>query len=274
MDSGLEFRFGVLPDALGLIPNESFDLITSFRTSDLPPMLAHFRRTRVRRAGSLSAGCPFDRLLRELPEGLVADDAWQQTAGVEGRWAGAARRMQRFDPNCQQRGDGECCIVSAMKSPLNTAAKTSYGETVFANVASAQSPVGRYGDSYENPWLVHSLVNIGYRLHSPLQLAALARQVLKGSSPTSADAGAALCILAYRAVEQADLSPAEASDVAASAVEYLKINASDPHVLRWQISLAFVLGRIWLTVGEIDRAIEWFLLHGHGQLGLLAASGN
>ncbi len=146
-----------------------------------------------------------------------------------------------------------------MKSPLNTAAKTSYGETVFANVASAQSPVGRYGESYENPWLVHSLVNIGYRLHSPLQLAALARQVLKESSPTSADVGAALCILAYRAVEQADLSPAEARDVTASATEYLKINASDAHVLRWQISLAFVLGRIWLTVGEIDRAIEWFL---------------
>ncbi len=28
VDSGLEFRFGVLPDALGLIPNESFELIT------------------------------------------------------------------------------------------------------------------------------------------------------------------------------------------------------------------------------------------------------
>jgi ubiquinone/menaquinone biosynthesis C-methylase UbiE/tetratricopeptide (TPR) repeat protein len=260
IDSGLEYRHGVLPDALSLIPNESFDLITSFRAFDLPPLLAHFRR--ILRPGGrviLSAGCPFERILRELPDGLIADNAWQQTAGVEGKWAGAARRMQRFDPNCQQRSDGECCIVAAMKSPLNVSAKTPYGETIFANVASAESPVGRYGQSYENPWLVHSLVNIGYRLHSPLQLAAMARQVLKEYSPTSADAGAALCILAYRAVEQADLSPAEASDIAAQAAEYLKTNASDPHVLRWQISLAFVMGRIWLTVGEIDRAIEWFM---------------
>jgi ubiquinone/menaquinone biosynthesis C-methylase UbiE/uncharacterized coiled-coil DUF342 family protein len=286
-DHGLEFRVGELPKALDEIPDNSFDLIASFETleqlTDPNALLAAFHRI-LRPGGRLIVSVPnkwtdetgkdpnphhlhvftWQRILGDLSRRFIVDETWQQiasgcrVAAADGKWLTGVRRLRQFDP-ASSLPDSEWCLVAAMKSPLSTTAKAPYNETVFANVAAADSPVGRYAQSYENPWLLHSMVHIGYRLHSSSQLAALAKSVLEKSSPISADAGAALCVLAYRAVERTDLSAAEAEDIATRATEYLKADPTNPHILRWQISLTFVVARIWLSIGAIDHAIEWFL---------------
>jgi ubiquinone/menaquinone biosynthesis C-methylase UbiE len=253
-DSGLEFRRGDLPAALAEIPDESFDLVVSLQKLEQPKaMLAEFRRI-LRPGGRVIVAVSnpnWAQSSRELFEGFIADGAWQQT--VE------PRRLRRFDPVLNEQCDSDWCIAVAMKSPRDPAKKDSYRETVFANAATAKSPVGRYAESYENPWLVHSMVHIGYRLRSGAQLGALAWRVIDELPPASADAGAALCIVAYRAVERIDLRFHEAQEIGGRIEEYLKVSPANPHILRWQISLTFVMGRIWLEVGEIERAIEWFL---------------
>ena len=159
-DSGLEFHSGNFPAVLAQIPDESFDLITSLQTPEQPKtMLAEFRRI-LRPSGRVIVAVSnqnWQRSSQEIYEGFIADDAWQQST--------QPRRLRRFDPLMNKQCDGDWCIAVAMKSPRDPAKKDLYRETVFANAATAPSPVGRYAESYENPWLVHSRVHIGYRLH-------------------------------------------------------------------------------------------------------------
>ena len=169
VDSRLVFRDEVLDAAIPEFTDASFDLVTALNSLDpSEAMLAGIHR--ILRPGGRAVirilNSNWQQKFRELSDRFIADDARQQSR--------PALAIGIFDPVSYQQHDSEWCIVSVMKSPRDSAGVPAYQESVFANVAMAQSPVGRYPQSYENPWLVHSMVHIGYRLHSPSQLGALA----------------------------------------------------------------------------------------------------
>ncbi|HUB26864.1 MAG TPA: methyltransferase domain-containing protein [Tepidisphaeraceae bacterium] len=282
---GVEFRTEDLLGALAAIADSSFDYIASFETlehvADPDALLAQFHRV-LRPGGRLIVSVPnewtdesgkdpnphhlhvytWQRIVKDLSRHFLVDDAWQQIASgcriarKNRQWLPGPRRLRRTDPSILP--DSEWCLLSGVKSPLNSGEAPVYRESVFANVAAASSPVARFADSYRDPWLVHTLVNIGYRMHSPAALEETARQALATLPPDSADAGAALCILLYRALQRPDFLPAQIESLSAQVDCYLQISPANPHVLRWQISLSFVMGRLRTASGQLDQAIAWY----------------
>jgi hypothetical protein len=112
---------------------------------------------------------------------------------------------------------------------------------------------------YSNPSLLKSLVSMGSRVSDLDALSAHARQVARSAAPRSVDRGAALCVLAYRALEglrnaQADLDKQLLLDVENF------VNGADHSsrgIRRWKISLSYVMGLLALQSGQTEAAIRW-----------------
>lgn len=144
-------------------------------------------------------------------------------------------------------------VLVAMRNPVG-AAKDPYRERAYDEYADVDGcHITAFRRDYDNPWLVRALVAIGMRSESPTVLEQLARDALAQSRSGSADQGAALCVLAYRLLESSATADAiraflpnlEAFDRAAD---------STPHAQRWRISNRFVLGRLWMALGDFDAA--------------------
>ncbi len=152
---------------------------------------------------------------------------------------------------------GGSLVATAIRDPLVDGQAVPYRETVFANLESAEHLSTQYARWYLNPWIVHSMVHVGYRVKSPALLAALATRLLENSPIDSADYGAALCILAYQRLEKSgDAQSLDSFDHLIGT--YLKAKSDNPHVLRWQISLTSVLAQLQLKAGHIDAARQLF----------------
>ncbi len=107
---------------------------------------------------------------------------------------------------------------------------------------------------YEHPWLIRSMIAMGQRTSSPVLLGSLAERVRALAPPGSADRGAALCVQAYRALEQ----EADADLLLAAIDEYCAGHAATPHARRWHISLRYVQGLLHLTAGARASAARAF----------------
>ncbi|AZV28307.1 hypothetical protein CT157_20575 [Pseudomonas syringae] len=114
-----------------------------------------------------------------------------------------------------------------------------------------------FAEYYENPWNVHSLVEIPWRIKKPAQLFKLSKQVLSQSSDASADQGAALAILGWQYFESE--SAAELSSWSDAVDEYLKNESSDnPHVRRWCVSLNYLQARFCHRANAGQRALKYY----------------
>ncbi|WLG88969.1 polysaccharide pyruvyl transferase family protein [Pseudomonas cucumis] len=107
---------------------------------------------------------------------------------------------------------------------------------------------------YENPWVVHSIVEIPWRVKNTKQLFKLAGQLLAQSSADSADQGAALAILGWRYFEE-DSSNIP-SDWHVAVDKYLVNERLDnPHVRRWCISLSYLQARFYQRTTMQQRSL-------------------
>lgn len=110
---------------------------------------------------------------------------------------------------------------------------------------------------YENPWIVHSVVEIPWRIKNAEQLFKLSEQILSCSSDASADQGAALAILGWRYFE-AD-SAVDLLDWSNAVDVYLKNDQSDnPHVRRWCVSLNYLQARFCHRANFQQRALQYY----------------
>jgi len=151
-------------------------------------------------------------------------------------------------------GDTEWISV-AMKDPVGCEL-IPFTETVYSTAAPPPSQLD-YAADYSNPWIVHALVTPPFRLRSPAALSELARRVIECSPEDSPDLGAALCITAYRRLDQND--PPLDEKLIEQITRYLNLRGNKPHVWRWQISLTFVLARLNQAAGDLAGAEELYL---------------
>jgi hypothetical protein len=145
--------------------------------------------------------------------------------------------------------------LSGVKDPL-AGAGVPYVEQVFPALDGAAPNAIAFGRDYEHPWAVHALVMGTFRVRSSYLLRQLAERWLGAAHPRSADAGAALCILAYRELERGGGDAGLLSRIR----EYCTGEAANPHARRWQVSLRFVQGQLHLRRGELGAAETYFRL--------------
>jgi SAM-dependent methyltransferase len=215
-----------------------------------------------------------DRLVQAVAPFMLIDQIYVQSAGGHAERFAPQRLLRNAgwpDPDAAIVSRAEWLLLSAVKDPLERC-DVAYTETVFP------APPGRvpnaiaFARDYVNPWALHAVVMGSFRVRSPHLLTALAERWLEISPPDSADAGAALCVLAYRELDaqghsQLDRSrfpvrvpgtpfslAVDSRDLVHRIRDYCARPATQPQVCRWQISLLFVLGQMHLRRGNLAEA--------------------
>jgi SAM-dependent methyltransferase len=176
-----------------------------------------------------------------------------QTAGGGMKASALRRGWNEVVPTSDDGSDPEWWIVVAMKDPLPEPS-LAYREALSAHPACSEWTVTAFERHYENPWIIRALVSRGLRATSSSLLMTLAREVFDRSTPFSADAGAALCVLAY-AYAGSKVIPGW---LTAALRSYCLAPEGNPHVERWRISNEYALARIELEAGRTVSARELF----------------
>lgn len=152
-------------------------------------------------------------------------------------------------------------IALASCNPLVVAADAGddpvpFVHPAFPLPAGTAPPVIDFGAAYDNPWLYRTMVQMGERLSDDVLLARLAEVVVGDSAPESADRGAALAVLGYRVLELR--MTAALAGLMPLIDAYCAQAATAPHVVRWQLSLAFLAGRLKELAGDSAAALGWY----------------
>jgi SAM-dependent methyltransferase len=280
----LEYQCAEPLEALRALPDNSVHFITCFdtleRAADRRALLQECRRVLTPGGrflvsvpngwedlsfGPTSEDLPFSwpTLKQAVQDQFLIEAVFQQMARGANGWAGnhqfqpSPRRLRSVSLAEAPRTEAEWWLVLGMKDPLARPV-ASYQETVFQNVADSGHVSVQYARFYQNPWLLHALVHAGYRATCPEILVACARRILDQAPPASPDAGAALCLLLYRAVEGCLTDPSDVELVCRQARNYLTLAQPNPHQLRWQISLAYALGLLEMRRGNFTAARKNF----------------
>jgi SAM-dependent methyltransferase len=260
-------------DALALLeamPANSVDVVLGFDVpndqADRARLLAQSKRALrpggrmivsvARGSGPSSQGIRAfspDKIAELLGSQFLLEDLYLQNADP----AGGGRWVRRAPWEHPPDAAGQWWIATAVRDPLTETTDVAYRETVFANLTAVRPVSTDYTKWYINPWVLHSMVHVGYRVKSPALLTDLARRLLAISPGDTADYGAALCILLYRVI--GDLAPGPDLPALIDDVRsYLNVASANPHVRRWQISLTFALGQLHQKSGVLPEAIEFY----------------
>ncbi len=262
---------------LAFLPDQSVDLAVVMET------LEHLRQPRdflreihrvLRPAGRIIVSVPnewtdetgrdpnphhqhvytWPRLREELSERFRLEKAYGQIAGGALKLANGQRKLFEAPPAELQERDAEWWVAVGMKDPVATAA-AGYRETTGSDYADIENcHITAFNRDYDNPWLVRGMVSIGLRATSAGLLHDLAQDVLNAARPGSADAGAAICVLAYRLLESDSTTHDEVAHLA-ERIEAYHAEADDTaHAWRWRISNQYVIARLLLKVGRRDAS--------------------
>ncbi|MCW0220501.1 MAG: hypothetical protein OJI67_19390, partial [Prosthecobacter sp.] len=133
-----------------------------------------------------------------------------------------------------------------------------YFEKVFTQEEQAASGNAlAFARDYQNSWLIRSLVSIGLRTENHALRARWASEVIHTAPATSADYGAALCILAYEALAASEVT--RQTDLSNLIDQYVSIEPiGNPNVLRWKVSLSYVQGLTALARGDRNYSKQCF----------------
>jgi hypothetical protein len=277
---------GLLPAALSEFPDGSFEIIISFETlehvEEPQQLLQEFFRL-LTPGGRVIVSVPNDwsdgtvedpnpyhlhvydwgRLKSELSEKFILEDAYAQTAsqckvsGKGGAWERRPRSLKQVALSEHPPEDCEWWLMTAMKSPLGNTLP--YEERVFANIAATGHPSIRYSESFANPWLMYAMVNSSYRLKNNEALEDLALKVMTSSPKNSNDYAAALCVMAYRILDQR-LQDSARVDKIISKIDAVTSNTiNDLMGLRWKVSLLFIKAKLLQSLGHLRLAISTFV---------------
>lgn len=280
----VEFREGEA-SALDFLADDSIDLAVGFETlehlADPERFFAELERV-LKPAGRVIASVPNDgagesgsdpnphpvrvdaweELAARTSRRFRLERAFAQVAGGSIEFPHARRSLREVPLESAPSEPAEWWLVAAMKDP-RAGARSSYRETSFPDHSALPNyHLTSFGRDYDHPWLVKGMVSIGMRTTNERELARLAEAVLESARPGSADAGAALCVLAYRALAESEPSPA-AMDVLLERIrDYHEQADESAHAWRWRVSNQYAAGQLELALGRRERALEAFLACG------------
>lgn len=208
-------------------------------------------RELVSEAGGADAsrrrGYDWSELVGQLTAaGFYLDRAWMQVEGGANRPGEGGAALVGFPPQSGPVTAGDWLMVLAM-TPLEP------GERVRA-IQEDVPNILAFARDYENPWLVRGLVSMGLRALSGSTLEEIASDTLNSARREQADFGAALCVLCYRELDSNGTLQSR-SDLARRAMKYTEVQAQNPTVLRWQVSLAFAAALLYVRMGDGDSAL-------------------
>lgn len=278
-DGRISFR---VADAqhLSFLPDNSVDVFISFGTLahvlDPEQLIAEAKRV-LRPSGRFIASVPnlrineegmdpnshhlhvydWGRLAKEVQSHFMLEAAYAQTAGGGMKLGKKHRSLFEFPPEGKQPVETEWWLVVGMKDPVESKSAP-YKETALRWKGVAPNAVA-FARDYENPWLIRGIVSIGWRNRNLRQRTALAERALAASSASSPDTGAALCVLAYGLLESPDRpTPASVSTMIVKIDTYVDWNDPRPQFRRWAISLMYVRGLLWQSIGELGKSLDSF----------------
>lgn len=201
-----------------------------------------------------------DKLKAQLGAHFELEGVWEQTAGGAFKLPYGKRRLRKVDLDASDIPDPEWWLCAAIKSPVTKRAADGYVETVHV-ISEMPGHVANFAAWYDNPYLVTGLVNRGSRIQDRASLIRVAREVVGNSAPESADRGAALCVLSDAALEDMESSGktggtdrSNIETLIGLVADYLSVVSGNPHVTRWQISLAYVIGALQTARGDLPAA--------------------
>ncbi|WP_197422860.1 methyltransferase domain-containing protein [Burkholderia sp. ABCPW 14] len=279
-----EYITGFLPDALRRFEDASVDVVVSFETlehvAQPAALLEAFHRV-LRPGGRIIVSVPndwsdeagedpnphhlhvytYERLAREMAVGFTIEQSVRQIASgcklvdAHCQWGERPRVFEAVEPANGLCLEAEWWLAVAMKSP-EAGRDVSYRETVHGRFEGTTHLVD-FDGHYTNPWLVHAMVEIPFRLQRADALKRLAEQVRDTYPPGTADQGAALAVLCYRALEER-ADDAQLKRLDAVIAGYLVLSVDNPHIRRWQVSLAYARARLRLRRGDRHGALADF----------------
>jgi ubiquinone/menaquinone biosynthesis C-methylase UbiE len=271
--SNIKFVRGDVAD-LGAIADKSVDVVVSFET------IAHLKNPemflkeaqRILTPGGRficsvpnqffdEAGCDrqvfdLEKITAICSQYYLIEKVFAQTAGGGMKLKNSPRRITEIIPG-HELPEAEWWILICMKDPLS-GSKSDYRESIYPSPAESVSNVTAFGRDYENPWLVRSLISMDMRWSSPETLGILAERVLGQVPPHSADEGAALCVLAYQAIETAFPDNVKTADLIARLTAYTEGQAKNAHEYRWIISNQYALAKLLQKRGLLNAARQAF----------------
>src|SRR5574343_318997 len=281
------YRTGFLPEVLESFPDGSFELIISFETLEYfekpRELLSEFHRLltpggRVVVSGrndwNNKSGEDFNpsnlhvydwnSLVSELTENFIPEDFFAQTASQskvdekKGLRRQSQRTLQKVTGTTAQTTECEWWLATVMKSP--TEDQGPYREGVFANLVATGHPSVDYPNYYLDPWIVHSIINVGYRLKNGAVLEVVAENLMASAPSGSNDYAAMLCVVAYRLLESMSDRLASNKDKIFTLIDdYLLLIPKDKLAFRWRVSLLYVKAKILLRLGLRAQAMDAFL---------------
>lgn len=278
---GVEFHEGDASD-LRFLPDSSVDFVVSLETlehlRDPEAFLAELRRV-LRPSGRILVSVPnewtdetgldpnpahlhvytWPKLRSQLERHFVLEKLYAQTAGGGLKWSDRPRRLREVALGQDAGAEAEWWLALGMKNPAGFD-KTGYRETSFPDHSARKDyHITAFGRDYDNPWLVKGMVSIGMRLVNPHALERLARTVFESARPGSADAGAAICVLGYRLLEDPTVNAGRVDQFLESVQAYHACADDTAHAWRWRISNQYLAALLQLATGRLEQAREAFL---------------
>ncbi|SIS52863.1 class I SAM-dependent methyltransferase [Insolitispirillum peregrinum] len=273
---GLSYQQGD-PALLEQSPDASVDLVVAMDTlaltADWQAVLQTFRRI-LKPDGRLIVSVPDQSSADSTQQGFdwaTLNDGLSAHFIVEARYLQAAPggvKLQRSPRLLQQVAldsatESDWIIAVASVNPLEDGAarRDDFRHPAFTSALAANPlPVIDFVAGYDNPYLYRPLVQMGERLKDNNRLYRLACLAMELSRSGSVDQGAALCVAGYQALEHRNgqvigqLLPYLLGYVEETADQAL----NNPHLVRWRLSIAFLIGRLFSLRGEDQQALDWF----------------
>lgn len=270
----IEFRTGDA-QALGFLPDHSIDFVASFETIEHVPdpgaLLRELRRV-LKPAGRLMVSAPdcwldetghdpnphhlhvFDwaRLAEYCGRYFLLEKGYLQVAGGGLKCHHEPRSWVEVPAHVVPTQVAEWVLFLCMADPL-AGEGVPYDETTWPIPVSHDFHVSAFGRDYRNPWIVKGLVAIGMRAGSREVLDDLQRRVVATNPPDSVDYGAALCGQVYQLLD-ATISDDSYREAMEAIQRYAAAATSEPHRLRWQVSLLFAGAELARRRGRLAEA--------------------
>lgn len=272
---------------LSEIADNSIDVVVSFETiehvEDWQKCLAEFARV-LRPDGRIIASVPdlwVDQTGRDpnpyhfhafdwktfsdgLAQHFILEKRFAQVAPGGFKLTGSPRALAQVPLDWPD--SAEWLLAVCHGNPFKPAPKESFTHPAFdASLQAGGGNLVDFGANYDNPYLYRTMVQIGERLDQSEKLQTLATFVADNMRKGSADQGAAICLLGYRALEQRDVVLALGCIDRVVAYQATTDNGgtndrANPHVVRWRLSLLYLAGRLSEMLGDLEAALRFLKL--------------